>query len=84
MQTHAHIHAQEKAQTSLLLIYAQGPSNLPTIVNKQQWNLRRYDKPSAQKRQTGMKSHTRRHLLLTLLLTELISEKKCSKLFVRQ
>ena len=43
MQTHAHIHAQEKAQTSLLLIYAQGPSNLPVQSNKQQRNLRRYD-----------------------------------------
>ena len=28
--------------------------------------------------------HTRRHLLVTLLLTESISEKKCSKLFARQ
>ena len=79
-----HVQIHKKAQTSLLLIYARGPSNLPIQSNKQQWNLRRYDNTPAKKIARRVWNVIPVGIYCLLWFWLKLVTKKCSKLFARQ
>ena len=64
-----YIYIHKKAQTSLLLIYAQGPSHCPQSQINNNETYADMTTRQSMKRLSEYECHTRRHLLLTLFLT---------------